>query len=145
MMAALALSTARLGLVHGIAHPAGAVTGAAHGLLCGLLLPIFKAFNLMPVAAAKCAALARAVGAADTGTSETAAAHAFLAFARDLQRQVGIPERLSAVGFPEDALPHWGPRTVPAGTAETLSSGSTQANPRPVSPDDAFAVCRAAF
>jgi alcohol dehydrogenase len=143
-MAGLALNTARLGLVHGIAHAAGAVTGAAHGLLCGLLLPYVIEFNL-PAAAAKYAELARAVGAAGPDDSETDAAHAFLAFARDLLRQAGIPERLSDVGFPEDALPHWGPRTVPAGTAETMPSGSTQANPRPVSPDDALAVCWRAF
>src|SRR5262249_11031915 len=33
MMAGLALNTSRLGLVHGLAHPLGAVTGAPHGLL----------------------------------------------------------------------------------------------------------------
>jgi alcohol dehydrogenase len=136
MMAGLALNTARLGLVHGIAHPAGAVTGAAHGLLCGLLLPYVIEFNL-PVAAPKYAALARAVGAADAADSEIAAANAFLAFSRDLLRRVGIPARLAEVGFPEDAHPHV--------AAETMPSGSTQANPRPVSPEDALAVCRAAF
>jgi alcohol dehydrogenase len=136
MMAGLALNTARLGLVHGIAHPAGAVTGAAHGLLCGLLLPYVIEFNL-PVATPKYAQLARTVGAADAGDPDPDAARAFLAFTRDLLLRVGVPERLSAAGFPEEALPHV--------AAETMSSGSTQANPRPVSLDDALAVCRAAF
>jgi alcohol dehydrogenase class IV len=144
MMAGLALNTAHLGLVHGIAHPAGAVTGAAHGLLCGLLLPYVIEYNL-PAATPKYAQLARAVGAADMEGPDPDAAQAFLDYSRDLLRRAGIPARLSDIDFPEDALSHWGPRTVPAGTAETMSSGSTQANPRSVSQDDALAVCRAAF
>src|SRR5205085_1232672 len=46
LMAGLALNTARLGLVHGLAHPIGALTGAHHGLLCGLLMPAVMEFNL---------------------------------------------------------------------------------------------------
>jgi alcohol dehydrogenase class IV len=135
-MAGLALNTARLGLVHGIAHPAGAVTGAAHGLLCGLLLPYVIEYNL-PVAAPKYALLARDMDLAAPDTPDAPAAAAFLAFTRDLLRRVGIPERLGDVGFPESA--------VEDVAAETMPSGSTKANPRPVSLEDARAVCRAAL
>jgi alcohol dehydrogenase class IV len=135
-MAGLALNTARLGLVHGIAHPAGAVTGAAHGLLCGLLLPYVIAFNL-DVATVKYARLARTVGAAPVDAPDDQAARAFHAFTRDFMARVGIPEHLSDVGMTEEALPHV--------AAETMPSGSTKANPRPVTLDEALAVCRAAL
>jgi alcohol dehydrogenase class IV len=135
-MAGLALNTARLGLVHGIAHPAGAVTGAAHGLLCGLLLPYVIAFNL-PVAAPKYAVLAREIALVAPDAPVPEAADAFLTFTRGLLREVGIPERLRDVGFPQSALDHV--------AAETMPSGSTRANPRPVSLEDARDVCRAAM
>jgi alcohol dehydrogenase class IV len=135
-MAGLALNTARLGLVHGIAHPAGAVTGAAHGLLCGLLLPYVIEFNL-EVAQAKYARLARTLDVAPAEAPDDRAARAFHAFARDLIARFGIPPRLSDVGMTEADLPHV--------AAETMPSGSTKANPRPVALDDALAVCRAAL
>jgi alcohol dehydrogenase class IV len=135
-MAGLALNTARLGLVHGIAHPAGAVTGAAHGLLCGLLFPYVIQFNL-DAAQAKYAHLARTLAAAPGDAPDDRAARAFHTFARDLMARVGIPPRLSDAGMTEADLPHV--------AAETMPSGSTRANPRPVTLDDALAVCRAAF
>lgn len=136
MMAGLALNTARLGLVHGLAHPVGAVTGAAHGLLCGLLLPYVVEFNL-PAAAPKYARLARWIGAAPPAAPDALAAEAFLAFTRSFMRWVGLPERLRDVGFPESALDHV--------AAETMPSGSTKANPRPVTLDDALRVCQKAL
>jgi len=38
-LSGIALSNAKLGIVHGIAHPLGSRTHAPHGLLCGVLLP----------------------------------------------------------------------------------------------------------
>lgn len=136
LMAGLALNTARLGLVHGLAHPIGALTGAAHGLLCGLLLPAVMQFNL-PVTEVKYARLARELGAAATGTPEPAAAEALVAFISDLGQRVGIPQRLREVGLREDALEYV--------AAEAMPSGSTKANPRPVSQADALVVARAAW
>jgi alcohol dehydrogenase class IV len=42
----IALANARLGAVHGLAAPLGGLTGAAHGALCGRLLPAVTAVNL---------------------------------------------------------------------------------------------------
>jgi alcohol dehydrogenase class IV len=131
MLAGMALNTSRLGLVHGLAHPLGAVTGAAHGLLCGLLLPPVIRFNA-EAAAEKYARLATALGLAPPGPPRALHAAALVAFTEDLLRRTGIPLRLSEVGFD--------PADLQWVAQETLPSGSTRANPRPVSLEDARAV-----
>jgi alcohol dehydrogenase class IV len=136
LMAGLALNTARLGLVHGLAHPIGALTGAHHGLLCGLLLPAVMEFN-MPVAETKYAHLSRTLGAASPEISNPKAASELISFLRDLNRRIGIPERLGPLGLSRDALVYV--------AAEAMPSGSTRANPRPVSEADARAVAEAAL
>src|SRR5262249_34559255 len=73
LMAGLALNTAGLGLVHGLAHPIGALTGARHGLLCGLLLPPVMEFN-QSAAETKYARLSRVLGAAGAGEPDSSAA-----------------------------------------------------------------------
>jgi alcohol dehydrogenase class IV len=136
LMAGLALNTARLGLVHGLAHPVGALTGAAHGQLCGLLMPAVMEFNLQ-AAETKYARLARALSAAPADASDAAAAAALVDFVRELERRVGIPERLEEVGLAREALEYV--------AAEAMTSGSTRANPRPVSQEDALSVAHAAW
>lgn len=135
MLAGLALNTSRLGLVHGLAHPIGAVTGAAHGLLCGLLLPPVIRFN-REVAGERYAQLAAELSNLDGGPSllgpGSDPVEAFLRFTEELLRRVGIPTRLSEVGFDPADL-DWVAR-------ETMPSGSTKANPRPVTIEDARAV-----
>jgi alcohol dehydrogenase class IV len=136
LMAGLALNTARLGLVHGLAHPIGALTGAHHGLLCGLLMPAVMEFNL-PAAAPKYARLAQELAVASPALPPSDAAQALIRFARDLNQRVGIPERLAPLGLKRDDLPYV--------AAEAMPSGSTRANPRPVSEADALAVAVAVW
>jgi len=50
-IAGLALSHARLGVIHGLAHPLGVRFHAAHGLVCACCLPACLAFNRDAVAA----------------------------------------------------------------------------------------------
>jgi alcohol dehydrogenase class IV len=45
-LSALSFSNAKLGAVHGLAHPIGALFGVPHGLICGILLPHVMDFNL---------------------------------------------------------------------------------------------------
>lgn len=126
-MAGVALNTARLGLVHGIAHPVGARTGAAHGLLCALLLPSVIRFNL-GADLDRYSDIAMGIGA--PGENLAGFADAWLeAFA--------IPRRLSALGLKEGDLD--------AVIAETMVSGSTKANPRKVHPTDVRAVLEACW
>ncbi len=133
-MAGMALNTSRLGLVHGLAHPVGAITGAAHGLICGLLLPPVLRFN-RDAALPKYVALAEQLGlvAPQTHAREApAAVDALIEWAEDLLARIGIPATLSAIGLAERDL-----LTV---SREAMSGGSTKANPRPVAEGDARAV-----
>lgn len=131
LMAGTALNTSRLGLVHGIAHPVGAVTGAAHGLLCGLLMPAVMRFN-QTAAASRYAHLARELDLVDRAAPDDVGFAALLAFTEDLLDRVGIPRTLRQVGFDAADL-DWVAQ-------EALPSGSTRANPRGVSLEDAYTV-----
>lgn len=134
MMAGLALNTSRLGLVHGLAHPIGAVTGAAHGLLCGLLMPAVMRYN-RDAALEKYVLLAQALGLAAAGGPSDVAVDRLIELTERLLDRVGIPSRLGDVGFQPGDL-DWI-------AEEALPSGSTKANPRPVSLEDARAVAQA--
>jgi alcohol dehydrogenase class IV len=118
-MAGLALSNARLGVIHGIAHPVGVRFQVPHGLVCGVLLPAALEFN-RPAAPEKFGALERLFG-------EDPAA-----YARRLLMECGLPERLTEYRLDPAAF----------GTIadEALPSGSTQANPRPVTKADIVAM-----
>lgn len=131
MMAGIALNTSRLGLVHGLAHPLGAVTGAAHGLLCGLLMPPVMRFN-REVAAAKYARLARELGIVATDASEERAVEQLIGHTESLLLRLQIPLRLRELGFRTEDL-DWIAQ-------ETMPSGSTKANPRLVTEEDARTV-----
>lgn len=111
-MAGLALAMARLGLVHGLAHPLGSRYHQPHGLVCGVCLPHVVAFNY-EVARIKYERLRFVLG-------------------RDVRAWVdNALERLDVrspfAGQPLDDLDNI--------VAETLASGSTAANPR--TPSDA--------
>jgi alcohol dehydrogenase class IV len=131
MMAGIALNTSRLGLVHGLAHPIGAVTGAAHGLLCGVLMPPVMRFN-REAAGAKYARLAEELALVPPRTYPEAATDALIRFTEALLKRVGIPARLAEVGFQAESL-DWIAQ-------ETMPSGSTKANPRKVAQGEAREV-----
>jgi alcohol dehydrogenase class IV len=113
MLAGLALSHARLGIVHGLAHPLGARYHAAHGLVCAVCLPIALEFN-RDDAGGKYARLCRAL---------------------DGDAVERVRALLTGLGL---VSPFRGRRVADrAGIVEeTLASGSTKANPRAVEPGD---------
>lgn len=131
MLAGIALNTSRLGLVHGLAHPLGAVTGAAHGLLCGMLLPAVIEFNA-PVAADRYAELAALLGLTEPDRPAGEAPALLAAWTQRLLARLGFPADLHELGFDDKDLTYV--------AAETLPSGSTRANPRPVDQDIAAAL-----
>ncbi len=135
LMAGMALNTSRLGLVHGLAHPIGAVTGAPHGLLCGLLMPTVMRFN-KEAAKQKYARLTRELEVGDPLCIDDAKATDYLiCYVEHSLRDFGIPTRLRDIGLTEADLEYV--------ARETLPSGSTKANPRPVSYKDAWQVASA--
>jgi len=109
LLAGLALANARLGMVHGLAHPLGARYHIPHGLVCAVLLAPVMRFNR----GAAQEKYVRLDGVMDGDA-------------------VGFVERLrDALGLPADLKP-FGVRAgdVPTLVAESLPSGSLAANPR---------------
>ncbi len=118
-MAGLALANARLGVVHGMAHPVGVRYGVPHGLVCGVLLPHALALN-REAAPEKFATLERVLGGDPVG------------YAQALLVACGLPTTLK-----EYDLRH---EDFPAIAAEAMTSGSTKANPREVTEADIVAL-----
>lgn len=133
LMAGLALNTARLGLVHGLAHPLGAVTGAAHGLICAsLLVPVMR-FN-RDAASAKYARLAsELLGEKVAGLlDEDATDYLIDEIEASLRGPLRVPLSLRDLGVEQSDLQKI--------ADESMVSGSTKANPRPVTVTDALRV-----
>ncbi len=126
LFAGIALASARLGLVHGLAHPIGLQYRLPHGLACALLLPHVVEFNL-PACGRKYAACAQALGVGETGEE-------LLAWVRELLPQLGVETTLPDQGLCEAHFP----TLVPA----AASSGSTKHNPREASEEDIAALLR---
>ncbi|MGE5528607.1 MAG: iron-containing alcohol dehydrogenase family protein [Patescibacteria group bacterium] len=122
LIAGIALANARLGAVHGLAHPIGSLYGLPHGLVCAVLLPHVMRLNLR-VSYAKYARLAEAWGAASSGDIFDRAAAA-IRHLLGLNRRLGIPANLAGLGLVEKDLA-WI-------VEQTLPSGSLAANPRPL-------------
>ncbi|MGI6144097.1 MAG: iron-containing alcohol dehydrogenase family protein [bacterium] len=125
LLAGIALANARLGVVHGIAHPVGILYKLAHGLVCGVLLPYAMDYNL-EVAAGKYADVAALMGLDTGGLDSREAARMAIDRVRELGREMEIPARLGEVGLKEADFSFI--------IKETMPSGSTRANPREVTP-----------
>jgi len=112
-LAGIALSHARLGVVHGLAHPLGARFHQPHGLVCAVCLPPAITFN-RPVCADKYAQL------------ETLLNMPVEQRVLELMTRLDICNPLKGQHVTD----------LDAFVKEVLDSGSTAANPRPVTPAD---------
>ena len=121
-LAGLALSGARLGVVHGLAHPVGMQAGLGHGLVCAMALPHVLRFN-RESDAKRFAELDVIFGGSVDATVER------------LLKVLGIP---SDTGKPL-------PEALDGMIDEVVVSGSTAANPREVTRADAAALLRALY
>lgn len=135
LLAGMAMSNARLGGVHGMAHPLGYRYHIAHGVVCGLLLPYTMDYNL-DYTVNKYARVATLLGTDTQGMSEPQAAKKAVARVRELFRSIGIPEHLAPFGVAAADL------EVVAG--ESMSS-SLQHNPRPLDQQDVITILSAAL
>jgi len=142
-MAGMALANARLGAVHGMAHPLGSRYSVAHGLVCAMLLPHVVRFNSEPVydgaarTLAKYASLARALQLAPRARRDRTAARALADHIDELNRDLGIPKHFGGLGLRKDDYPLLIEQSMP--------SGSLKHNPREASPGDIAALLDAAF
>lgn len=133
----LALANAGLGAVHGLAGPLGGLAGAAHGAICGALLPPVLVANRRAVDDPALAVRLDEVGgwiAAAFGDPAAPLDAAAAELAR-WSREAGLPG-LSALGV--DAA-------VARGAAEAAaSSSSMKANPASLTADDLIRIMQAA-
>jgi len=109
-MAGLALGSARLGAVHGLAHPLGMVYHTGHGIICGVLMPSVLERN-MKQAMAKGEKLREAMGSEPLPTLD------------HLLDELHLPHRLGEYPVPGNE------RLI---LDYALASGSSDANPVPV-------------
>ena len=102
-IAGMAFSNVGLGVVHGMAHPLGAIFDIPHGVANALLLPIIMEFNA-PAALDKYVEIAKAMTVYKEGMSQEEAARAAVDAVRVLSVRVGIPQHLSELGIKESDL-----------------------------------------
>jgi alcohol dehydrogenase class IV len=136
LLAGMAFSNARLGAVHGMAHPLGYHNHIPHGVVCGLLLPYTMRYNL-DYALAKYACIAELLGQDTRQMDERQAAERAVERVRELISAVDIPSSLSTFGVREQDLSQI--------AQESMPSGSLKHNPRPLQLEDVIAILTAAL
>ena len=102
-MAGIAFSQTRLGNVHAMSHPVGAQFGVHHGLANAVLLPYVMEFNLVS-RAGRFADVAEALGGDTDGLGDQEAARLAVKLARQLNEDLGIPEKLGTLGVDESGI-----------------------------------------
>jgi alcohol dehydrogenase len=132
----LCLGPVNTAAVHALAYPLGGEFHVAHGVSNALLLPHVLRFNL-PAAPERYAELALALGVERATTPEATALRG-LAWLVQLSRDCGVPQRLSEVGVPREAIPRM------ARAAMTVTR-LLKNNPCPVTEPDAIRIYEAAF
>jgi alcohol dehydrogenase class IV len=136
-MAAMAMNSTRLGLVHALAMPLGSWNlRVPHGAANAVTLPVVMRFNCT-ARPEQFANVARALGEPIHKWSvEDAAAEAPDAVER-LARDIGIPRGLRYFGVGEEH--------VPKVVEEAMKSGNVIVNPRPATDEDLSRILREAL
>ena len=122
-IAGMAFSNVGLGVVHGMAHPLGAIFDIPHGVANALLLPTVMEFNA-PAALDKYVEIAKAMGVYADGMTREEAADAAVKAVKELSLRVGIPQHLTELGIKAEDLD----RLADAAIADVCTPG----NPREV-------------
>lgn len=136
-LAGLAFGSGGTSAAHAIQYPIGALTGTAHGMGVGILLPHAMRHN-RDAALADFAAIARAIGRATDKTPEAEAADAAIQAVQDLAQQIGMPAGLADIGVPEDRLGWIAERSLDAARL-------AKNNPRPLTVDGVREILDAAM
>jgi alcohol dehydrogenase class IV len=129
MVAGLAFSRSRLGIVHAMALPLSALFGVPHGMANAVLLPHGMDFNCR-AAEADFGNLAALLGVYKT--KDAAGAQDAAGRVRELAAAIGAPGRMRDVGVEQAAIPRM--------TEAALQSAHLAVNPRPVQESDVLAL-----
>jgi len=135
-IAGMAFSNVGLGLVHGMAHPLGAIFDIPHGVANALLLPIVMEYNA-PAAESKYRAIAEAMGVDTKSMTSAEAAKAAVEAVKALSVKVGIPTHLADLGVKESDLE----RLADAAMADVCTPG----NPRDPKREEVLELYRKAL
>lgn len=135
-VAGMAFSNVGLGIVHSMAHPLGARFDTPHGVANALLLPYVMEYN-KPYCKKKYGDIARAMGVDIKGMSEDQAADAAIEAVKALSVSINIPQKLSEIGIPKDALKQL--------AEDALIDPCTGGNPRPTNVQEILEIYNTAY
>ena len=113
-LSGLAFSHSRLGVIHGLAHPLGVLYNVPHGLICSVCFAPSIKLNLEAMGNQRYAIMSQAVG-------------------MDLLQKVHELQKTLKIVSPFKGKPLLEKEKI---IAETLKSGSTAANPKPITRED---------
>ncbi|MGH9404286.1 MAG: iron-containing alcohol dehydrogenase [Terriglobia bacterium] len=120
-----------LGVTHSLAHPLSSIGGLHHGTTNGILLPFVLEFN-RAVSEDRLRDLALAMGLDVAPLSRGAAAEAAIERVRQLLKETGVPDHLSALGVRREM--------VPALARKAMQDACHLLNPRPCTESDMAAL-----
>ncbi|MCA0935980.1 iron-containing alcohol dehydrogenase [Vibrio alginolyticus] len=123
-LAGMAFSNASVALVHGMSRPIGAHFHVPHGMSNAMLLPTVTEYSI-PAAKERYADCARAMGVADTSTSDDGAVALLLEELKQINKDLSVPS-MSEFGIDKQAF--WSSLEVMS--EQALASGSPNNNPR---------------
>ncbi len=135
VLSGVALCNARMGAVHGIVHPLGALYRISHGLLCGLILPYAMEFNLEKVKE-KYAVISEFFGI--RGLSSKKKAEKLILEIKGLLRKLNFPSNLKELNVRKEDFPK-------IARDSYLHSGSLKANPVEVREEDIIKILDKAY
>lgn len=122
-LSALALSTTKMGLHHGLCHVLGGSAHVPHGIANSVILPHAMRFNL-EVIAPQLVLVARSMGIPGNNQDDQTVAEASVDRVFEFIQQLELPQRLRDAGVDEGDIPHL--------ARLALHSRAVQDNPRPV-------------
>lgn len=132
----MCLGPVNTGAVHALAYPLGSEFKVAHGVSNSVLLTQVMRFNL-PAIERKYADIALAMGIGAQKTDRLTAEKG-LELLKNLSREIGIPQSLSELQVPHDAIPRMA-------SAAMKVTRLLERNPRPVTYEDAVHIYQQAF
>jgi alcohol dehydrogenase class IV len=136
-IAGMSFSNCGVGLVHALEYPLGGTVHCTHGAGNALLLPHVMRYYL-DVRQSDLARVARLLGCNTDGMTERQAAESAIDAVVELNRAVGIPQRIRDLGGTEAQLPAFAEKSFAIRRLMWIS-------PRKPTQDDLLAILRAAY